>query len=299
MKRCPNCDRMAVRTKDWACQWCGYPLISNSYRKVEMTLREVKEERMPRPPVTAMDEAEPEPEPEPESEPVAEIELEPEDSETEPGEKSALELAAEVESQPAIESVPEPVAEPAPEEVPKPKPRARRKPAAKSKSTAKNKTAAAPKATEAETATEAEAETTTEAEPETEPPKPARRARVSRAKAAPAATSEAGQPDMEISIDDVLGDYENDGEAAEARYGGKILRLTGMIERVEVKDDLDIFYATLNSEKEARIQGVRCVFDRAHSVELSRLETGQTVTIQGNFSGSLIDISLRDCFVSG
>ncbi|MEE8419074.1 MAG: hypothetical protein V3S02_03070, partial [Dehalococcoidales bacterium] len=75
-------------------------------------------------------------------------------------------------------------------------------------------------------------------------------------------------------------------------------KVTGMIERVEVKENLDIFYITLSSEKQTRIQGMRCIFDRAHSDELSRLETGKAVTIQGNYSGSLIDISLRDCFIT-
>ncbi len=296
MKRCPNCERVAVRTKDWACQWCGYPLISNSYRKVEMTFREVKEERMPRPPVTAMVEDEPESELEPEPEPVAEIELEPEVSQTGPEEEYESEPAVEMEPEPVIESEPEPADEPAPEETPKPKPRARRKPAAKRKSAVKTRTAAKTKTAAAAESTEAES--ATEAEPKAEPPKPARRARTSRAKSAPVAAPEAVQPDMEISVDDVLEDYEQDGAAAEARYGGKVLKVTGMIERVEVKDNFDIFFVTLNSQKQARMQGVRCVFDRAHSEELNRLETGQTVTIQGNFSGSLIDISLRDCFIA-
>ncbi len=293
MKKCPNCDRVTVRTKDWACQWCGYPLISNSYRKVEMTLREVKEERMPRPAVTAM--VEDEPEPEPGLEAAAEKELEPEVSQTEPEEDFEAEPVAEMAPEPVIESQPEPVAEPAPEEAPKPKPRARKKPAAKSKSVAKTKTAAKNKIEAVAESTDAEA--ATEAEPEAEPPKRARRARTSRAKSAPAAGLETMPPDMETSVDDVLGDYEKDGEAAEARYGGKILKITGTVERVEVKDNLDIFYVTLNSQQ-TRMQGVRCVFDRAHSVELSRLETGQTVTIQGNFTSSLIDISLRDCFIA-
>ncbi|MEE8418815.1 MAG: hypothetical protein V3S02_01740, partial [Dehalococcoidales bacterium] len=223
---------------------------------------------MPQRSVTAMIEDGPDPEPEPE--PVAEIELESEVSETEPEEEFEPEPAAEVESQPVIESVPEPVAEPAPEEVPIPKPRAKRKPAVKSKSATKTRTKAAPKTAKAETPIETEAEAPADAEAEAETPKPARRARVSRVKPEPVAAPETAQPDMEISVDSVLDDYEQDGTAADAMYRGKVLKVTGMIERVEVKENLDIFYITLSSEKQTRIQGMRCIFDRAHSDELSR-----------------------------
>jgi hypothetical protein len=45
MKKCPNCSRPTKRTLDWACQWCGYPLVSKSYKRIPKTFRELKEER--------------------------------------------------------------------------------------------------------------------------------------------------------------------------------------------------------------------------------------------------------------
>jgi uncharacterized protein len=46
MPRCPNCHREALRTEDWACQWCGYPLLSKSYKKIPKTYKELREERL-------------------------------------------------------------------------------------------------------------------------------------------------------------------------------------------------------------------------------------------------------------
>jgi ribosomal protein L37AE/L43A len=46
MKKCPNCDRPTKRTLDWACQWCGYPLVSKSYKEIPKTFRQLKEERL-------------------------------------------------------------------------------------------------------------------------------------------------------------------------------------------------------------------------------------------------------------
>jgi membrane protease YdiL (CAAX protease family)/DNA-directed RNA polymerase subunit RPC12/RpoP len=46
MPRCPNCGRKALRTEDWACQWCGYPLLSKSYKKIPKTYKELREEKL-------------------------------------------------------------------------------------------------------------------------------------------------------------------------------------------------------------------------------------------------------------
>ena len=74
MRKCPNCGQTAERTEDWACQWCGYPLLSKSYKKIPKTYRQLKEERPPEPEPEPEPVAEPEPVPEPEPEPVPEPE---------------------------------------------------------------------------------------------------------------------------------------------------------------------------------------------------------------------------------
>ncbi len=132
MRKCPNCGQTAERTEDWACQWCGYPLLSKSYKKIPQTYRQLKEERPgeqkppepepvaepePEPVVEPQPELAPQPEPEPESvvEPVPEPEPEPE---------PVAEPVPEPEPTPEPESEPEPVAEPQPEPVPQRKPAA-------------------------------------------------------------------------------------------------------------------------------------------------------------------------------
>ena len=84
MRKCPNCGQTTERTEDWACQWCGYPLLSKSYKKIPKTYRQLKEEELDKQKAS-----------EPEPEPVVEPQPEPE---------------------------PEPVVEPQPEPVPQPKP---------------------------------------------------------------------------------------------------------------------------------------------------------------------------------
>ncbi len=46
-----NCGQRTARTEDWACQWCGYPLLSRFYKKIPKTYKKLQEERLYRPPV--------------------------------------------------------------------------------------------------------------------------------------------------------------------------------------------------------------------------------------------------------
>ena len=43
MRKCPYCRQPAARTADWACPWCGYPLLSKSYKRIPKTYRQLKE----------------------------------------------------------------------------------------------------------------------------------------------------------------------------------------------------------------------------------------------------------------
>ena len=89
MPKCPNCGLPTKRTQDWACQWCGHPLLSKSYPKIPKTYNQLKEERLykqespvaPEPEAEPVAEQEPEPEPEPEPEEPEPTEEEPETEE--------------------------------------------------------------------------------------------------------------------------------------------------------------------------------------------------------------------------
>ena len=48
MQKCPNCGQTTTRTEDWACPWCGHPLLSRSYKKVAKTFRQIKKEVSPK-----------------------------------------------------------------------------------------------------------------------------------------------------------------------------------------------------------------------------------------------------------
>jgi len=137
MPRCPNCRRRTARTEDWACPWCGYPLLSGDYKKIPKTYKQLKEERRdkqelpvteetetPPLPKTLGSELEPEPEVKPEPEPETKPEPEPEEKPKKRAKKTkAAEAKATVEAAP-VEPKPEPETEPEPEPESEPDPNA-------------------------------------------------------------------------------------------------------------------------------------------------------------------------------
>jgi len=122
MANCPNCGLSTMRTRDWACQWCGYPLVSGMYGKTSKTLAELKQEREgeavstallveteptvePEPAMNQVVETEAEPASEPETDQATETEVEPA---PEPEKNQVVETEAAVEPEPVTTEEPEP-----------------------------------------------------------------------------------------------------------------------------------------------------------------------------------------------
>ena len=113
MPKCPNCGQSTARTEDWACQWCGFPLTSTSFKNIGKTYQQLQEEKQVATVPATEAEAELEPIPEPEPEQILEPEVISEHIH-EPEMAVAAEPMQEMEPEtvPVTESEPEPEAEP-------------------------------------------------------------------------------------------------------------------------------------------------------------------------------------------
>ena len=171
---------------------------------------------------------------------------------------------------PEQETEPEPelalVAEPEPEVTPEPEPVAEPEP----ELTTEPEPMGEP---EPELAPEPEPEPEQEPEPEPEPALPA----------------------LEVTVDELLAAYATDEAAADERFMKKILKITGIVNRIEVKDYLDLDYINLTSAERKIFDHVRCFFGKKHGLELNQLVKGQKVTVQGTYDGSIISMRLRGC----
>lgn len=201
MPKCPNCGLETLRTEDWACQWCGYPLLSSAYKMIPKTYKQLKQERLY------------------EAKPIPESKLEPEP-----------ESIFESEPEPVLESQREPIPEPEREVEPMP-------------------------------------------ESKLEPELAA----------------------VELTVEELFSAYATDEVAADTKFANKLLRVTGVVAMIDVKDMLDTHYIRLARTERDLLQSVRCMFDKKHAPVLQQLVIGQTVTVQGIYNGSIIGIRMMDC----
>jgi len=306
MSRCRNCGRETLRTEDWACKWCGHPLLYGSYKKIEKTYQQLKEERLNKFKDEAVLVQKNEIVPEIEIPPkqdlgrIKGIELEPE---TEVGKEKNIDRGIEegqvweVEDE-EVEKIEEPEKEATPESEIEPiqeletgkevevKPEEEIKPQSES---ADEKEIEEIQESEIETKDEVklikepEFEENQETEPETELTE------------VPEPEPEIGPPDMELTVEEILKAYEEDDIAANEKFVDKILRVRGMVSMIDIKDKLDIHYIRIIGGAGDPWQSLQCMFDKKHSSALGELEKGQTVTAQGRYNGSVIAIRMVDC----
>ena len=251
MHNCPNCGRPTHRTEDWACQWCGYPLLSKAYKKIPKTFQQLQEERRspavsePIPEIVEVPEPTPvlEPEPIPEPEPAVAAEIEPEQAPVPEG-----------------EAVPELEAAPEPETIAEPEPQPEQEPVQ-------------------ETAQEV-----------TTPPIPE-----------PMPEPEAIEPPVSITgavtVEELDASYQSDRIAADAGNQNKILTLSGVVDKVVVNENHEIYYCILSGAGGKVLWNIRCTFDKRNGAELKRLARGQAAVVQGKYDGYSKNIILKDCVV--
>ena len=301
MPRCPNCGRETQRTEDWACQWCGHPLLSGAFKRIPKTYRELQEERSLN--------ASPAPEEEPEPAPGAEAEVEPKpppapvpeptpappEAEAEPEAPPSPEPAAAAEAEVEVEREPAPPPEPETETIESSEPIKELEPAPVAEAETEVEPppvpppAPAPEPTpappEAEPATEpiAEAEPEAAAVPAQEPV------------AAPTLEPDPATGTINATVEELNAAFNSDKAGTNAKLLNKLLQVTGPVHKIFAKDNLDIFYIILAGAGRASTWQVRCTFSREHGAYLSRLTEGQEQTVQGTYAGYERNIILKEC----
>lgn len=281
-----------MRTKDWVCQYCGYPLLSKAYKALDKTYKELQEEEKakwksvvpepagydgeedvtisdtrttPAPEIVPAEEPKafvtpqpppvPEPEPEPEPEPAPEPEpmiTPPPDSYPEPSHE--LEPGPAPQEAPIVEEPkPDPIITPPPASVAPPAPEPGPEP---------------------------------QPEPEVAPEAPAD---------APAPSLENIGNGTKLTVDQLNELFAGDRKAAGAALQGKSIIVRGQVSKVFVRDHIDVRYIILESLTKKGSWSVRCVFDKSAVPQLIRLNEGNEVTVRGYYDGFSKNVILKDC----
>lgn len=291
MARCPNCGRETERTIDWACKWCGYPLQSRSFKKIDKTWRQIREERM-----GGVQYEDKEPEPERKQERVERV------REPEPV----------VKPRPAP---PEPQRRPPPRRAPEPEPEPEIEPEPEEVETVAETKAEPESLVSEEQAVEAEEVVETEplipepgGAPEAEPvsPPPAQQ-RVPPQPPAPPPPQRPAQPQpgastpsFEATVEQIRQAYKTDEAGTHEKLKNKIIRVKGIVDKVEVNEARALYKVLLTgSQKGEEFRDVECRFNKGYAGELGKLKVGETITVDGAYTGYVINVILRQCVLVG
>lgn len=98
----------------------------------------------------------------------------------------------------------------------------------------------------------------------------------------------------------LLKDFEDNPAAAEVKYKGKYLEVSGVVER-EGKDGREIPFVILNGGDENSKLKIECFFELAFGEErdhIERLRKGDTITVRGEYDGRVVNIQLRECVLA-
>jgi tRNA_anti-like len=94
----------------------------------------------------------------------------------------------------------------------------------------------------------------------------------------------------------ISNEYKQNEVAADAKYKGQIIEVTGTVETIG-KDVLDTPYIALATQQYAIIDKVQCMFSKSDEAELATVKKGSKITLRGEVSGKLGNILVRDCAI--
>lgn len=112
---------------------------------------------------------------------------------------------------------------------------------------------------------------------------------------APAA-AEQKEAAITVTATQLLNDYESNEVAADAKYKGKLVEVSGTIENIG-KDILDNPYVALETNSGSSIFVVQCMFDKSDQSQLATLTKNSRITLQGRVSGKLGNVVVRECAI--
>jgi hypothetical protein len=93
-------------------------------------------------------------------------------------------------------------------------------------------------------------------------------------------------------------EYELNAVAADSKYKGHFIRVTGVVKTI----GNDVFgdpFVVLGGHNPYGIGGVQCLAGESQRGAISRLTVGKYVVIEGRVNGQLVYVLLNNCEVNG
>jgi len=101
-----------------------------------------------------------------------------------------------------------------------------------------------------------------------------------------------------VAAADLLQEFQKDAAAADRKYAGKYLEITGVVERTG-RGRHDVPYVVLHGGDETAKVKIECYFDTFYEhtgddARIKRLGKGQEITVRGEYDGQISNLQLRE-----
>lgn len=101
-----------------------------------------------------------------------------------------------------------------------------------------------------------------------------------------------------VTAADLLGEFQKDPAAADQKYLGKYLEISGVVER-NGRGRHDAPFVVIHGGDENAKLKIECFFDMIFNPndegDIRRLAKGQKITLRGEYDGQVSNVQLRDC----
>ncbi|MDH3649429.1 MAG: OB-fold putative lipoprotein [Saprospiraceae bacterium] len=101
------------------------------------------------------------------------------------------------------------------------------------------------------------------------------------------------KPDFSVEATLLFTEFEENEDAANAKYLGKILEVTGIARNIEFGSEP----GSVTLETNAMLGAVVCELSQAVKMNLQDIREGEEITIKGHCSGKLLDVILVNCII--
>ncbi|MDD2753011.1 MAG: hypothetical protein PHT44_00095 [Candidatus Portnoybacteria bacterium] len=102
------------------------------------------------------------------------------------------------------------------------------------------------------------------------------------------------QEAIKISAVKLSEEYKANEVAADSKYKGKMLEISGIVDSIG-KDILSVPYIALKSYEYAVIDKVQCMFSKNDESKLIDVAQGQQITLRGEVSGKMGNVLVNGC----
>ena len=101
---------------------------------------------------------------------------------------------------------------------------------------------------------------------------------------------------IEISANDIYAAFQENEIAANEKYKGKAVKITGVVSDINAKDVLTSANILLDVDDTFFVGSVQCNFNSDYSKALANVQKGQSVTIIGTCNGlSTFNVMINAC----